>query len=444
MLIDPQPDFLRLVEKDEYLPSVSIWTRLGGIFLIGSVGAAFSLASVFQYNVIVKANATVRPTGEIRLVQATAEGTVINIKVKENQVVKKGDTIALIDNSQLQSRREEILGNIRQNELQRAQFNAQLKALETQITAESNAMRQAITSAKADLSRNERDYKDRGITTQTEVQEAEAAAELAREEMNRYQQLGNTGAIAILQIKEKEQALKAALARLERTKAGLNPSNANVAIAQERISQEMTKGDSTLAALNKERQELIRRQIEIQNQISTAQQELKRVFTELQKTVIRTSEAGTILKLELRNAGQVVRPGDAIAQIAPKNAPLVVKARVPSSDISKVQVCKVPEVTKCSEGEVQMRLSAYPYPDYGILKGAVRGISADAITSQGNSNIPIAPYYEVTIEAERNHLTRGDKSYSIQAGMDVTAEIISKKETLLTFILRKARLLTDL
>ena len=46
------------------------------------------------------------------------------------------------------------------------------------------------------------------------MQEAEAAAELAREEMNRYQQLGNTGAIAILQIKEKEQAFKAAVARL--------------------------------------------------------------------------------------------------------------------------------------------------------------------------------------------------------------------------------------
>ncbi|MEH2454368.1 hypothetical protein [Nostoc sp.] len=46
------------------------------------------------------------------------------------------------------------------------------------------------------------------------MQQAEAAAELAREEMNRYEQLGNTGAIAILQIKEKEQAFKAAVARL--------------------------------------------------------------------------------------------------------------------------------------------------------------------------------------------------------------------------------------
>ncbi|MEH1938232.1 MAG: HlyD family efflux transporter periplasmic adaptor subunit [Nostoc sp.] len=444
MLIDPQPEFLRLVQNDEYLPPISTWTRLGGIFLIGSVGAIFGLTSVIQYNVIVKADATVRPTGEIRLVQAAAEGTIISIKVKENQVVKKGDTIALIDNSQLQTKKSQILGTIQQNQLQRTQIDAQLKALENQMTAESNAMGQAITSAKADLSRNKRDYQDKQITTQKDVQEIEASVELAKEELNRYQQLGNTGAIATLEIKEKEEAFKAATARLERAKAGLNPSDANVAIAQERIAQESTKGESTLAQLNKEKEEIIRREVEIQNQISSAQQELKQVFTELQKTVIRTSEAGTILKLELRNAGQVVRPGDVIAQIAPNKAPLVIKARIAASDISKVKVCKVVQVTKCPEGEVKMRVSAYPYPDYGILEGAVRGISADAITSQGNGNVPIAPYYEVTIEAQRLYLKKADKSYPLQAGMEVTAEIISKKETLLTFILRKARLLTDL
>ncbi|MGH7997861.1 MAG: HlyD family efflux transporter periplasmic adaptor subunit, partial [Brasilonema sp.] len=43
---------------------------------------------------------------------------------------------------------------------------------------------------------------------------------------------------------------------------------------------------------------------------------------------MRTAETGTILKLELRNPGQVVRPGQAIAQIAPSNAPLIIKARV--------------------------------------------------------------------------------------------------------------------
>jgi len=45
--------------------------------------------------------------------------------------------------------------------------------------------------------------------------------------------MGYTGAIAILQIKETGQAFKAAVVRLEGAKAGLNPSDANVAIAQE-------------------------------------------------------------------------------------------------------------------------------------------------------------------------------------------------------------------
>jgi HlyD family secretion protein len=37
-----------------------------------------------------------------------------------------------------------------------------------------------------------------------------------------------------------------------------------------------------------------------------------------------------------------------------------------------------------------------------------------------------------------------NQSYPIQAGMEVTADIISREEILLTFILRKARLLADL
>jgi len=45
--------------------------------------------------------------------------------------------------------------------------------------------------------------------------------------------MGYRGAIAILQIKETGQAFKAAVVRLEGAKAGLNPSDANVAIAQE-------------------------------------------------------------------------------------------------------------------------------------------------------------------------------------------------------------------
>ena len=89
-----------------------------------------------------------------------------------------------------------------------------------------------------------------------------------------------------------------------------------------------------------------------------------------------------------------------------------------------------------------MQISAYSYPDYGILKGAVRAISADIITPQTTS--AAVPCYEVTIQPERPYLIKGDRSYPLKSGMEVTADIISQEETLLKFVLRKARLLTNL
>jgi multidrug efflux pump subunit AcrA (membrane-fusion protein) len=215
-------------------------------------------------------------------------------------------------------------------------------------------------------------------------------------------------------------------------------------MAQERIAQEKARGESTLATLNKQRDELIQRQVEIQNQLNRDARELQQIESDLKKSVVKAPAAGIILKLNLRNPSQVVRPGESIAEIAPSNALLVVKARVAAQDISKVQLCKKEKVLDCTQGKVQLRVSAYPYPDYGTLKAAVRAISPDAITPQTNGADAAAPYYEVTIQPERPYLVKSDRQYPMQAGMDVTADIISREETVLTFILRKARLLTDL
>ena len=171
---------------------------------------------------------------------------------------------------------------------------------------------------------------------------------------------------------------------------------------------------------------------------------MQRIEIELGKTAIVAPTDGTILKLELRNFGQVVSPGTSIAQIAPADAKVVVMARVAAQDISNVKSCKEAKVEECKDGKVQLRFSAYPYPDYGILKGAVRAIAPDATTPQSGSAGAVAPSYEVTIEPETPNFVRGDHSYPILPGMEATADIISKEDTVLTFMLRKARLITDL
>lgn len=442
MLNDSNEAVLPNASSDEFLPPISRWSTLGGLFIFGTVGVAFALATVFKYNVTVKAPFTVRPLGELRIVQAAKEGTVEQIGVKENQVVKQGEIIAILDDSRLQTQKQQLQGNIEQLQRQLAQMSAQIAALDRQITAETNRNQRVIASAEADLSRNRRDYQDQQITTQADVKEAEAALGLANAELKAYQQLVESGAVSQLQFQQKQQAVQAALARLERAKASLNPSAAAVAIAESRIAQEKATGEATTATLNRERVALIQQQIELQNQLERDIRQLQQVEIDLKQSIITAPTDGTILKLNLRNSSQTVQLGTEIAQIAPSNTQLVVKVLVTSQDIAKVKIGQ----------NAQLRVSACPYPDYGTLQGIVSTISPDAIplqpdgtTATVESKLSGTPlFYEVTIKPESLSLGYGTRQCPIQLGMEGRADIISREETVLQFLLRKARLIADL
>ncbi|NEO29879.1 MAG: HlyD family efflux transporter periplasmic adaptor subunit [Symploca sp. SIO3C6] len=431
MVSDANPEFLQPAEPEEFLPPIGQWATLGGLVLLVGFSAAITLASVLKYKVTVKAPATVRPAGELRIVQATREGTVKSIAVKENQLVKQGDAIAYIDDSRLQTKKNQLQTNIRQNQRQLAQIDAQIRTVDEQVAAEGNRIRRTIASAQAELISIQRDYQDKQITTQAQVKEAEAALELASEELTRYQKLANTGAIAQLQIKEREAALKTATARLQRVKTALNPSAAPITAAKEQIAREQAAGEAALATLRREREMLTQRSIEVQNQIERDRQELQQIETELTHTIIAAPTDGTIFQLNLRNQGQFLRPTDTVAQIAPNHNFLVIKSLVQTQERDKIAVGE----------EVEMRVEACPYPNFGTLKGTVTEISADAITPVTASNGAAA--YEVTIEPASLSLKFGEHECNLQPGMEGRADILAREETILTFILRQARLLTD-
>jgi HlyD family secretion protein len=95
-----------------------------------------------------------------------------------------------------------------------------------------------------------------------------------------------------------------------------------------------------------------------------------------------------------------------------------------------------------------MRVSAYIYTDYGTLNGKVVSVGTDAITAQSepqegsnaNKSEPTSTYFEVIIQPDKTYLIKNNRQYEISSGMEVQADIISREETILTFILRKARL----
>ena len=64
-------------------------------------------------------------------------------------------------------------------------------------------------------------------------------------------------------------------------------------------------------------------------------------------------------------------------------------------------------------------------------------------TTPESHNAAVGSFYEATIEPENLTLGRGKHSCAIQLGMEGTADIISREETVLQFFFRKARLIAD-
>lgn len=460
MISHSNSDYLPQIQDNEFLPPIGRWTTIGGLVIVFVVGLAIPLAAVTKYKVTVKGQAVVRPAGELRLVQAATEGQVTHVFVTENQTVNKGDAIATIDDSKLQTRKSQLQSNIQQSQLQVVQVNAQINAINNQMQAETERINRVIAASVAELSDRTRNYQDKQITTVADVTEAQAnvkaaiaSLKAAQSKRNRYAGVAQQGALsqdqfeeAQLAVRQQEQAVQASQAKLRHVQAALNPSHAEVAIAESRIAQEKASGKASIATLDKDRQSLIQQRIEIQKQLEHDTRELQQVNLDLSQTVITATADGIISQLNLRNPGQTVPAGGEIAQIVPSNTPVEVKAMVRLQDKNKLQ-----------QGQnVQMRVSACPYPDYGTLKGKVKEVSPDAIIPQRNSNntsittdasqksSAVSSFYQVTVEPESLTLGRDKHQCAIHLGMEGTVDIISREETVLTFILRKARLIADI
>ncbi len=458
MLTNSNPKFLPSIQQDEFLPPISRWTKFGGLFIVAVVALAIPVASVTKYKETVKTQALVRPDGELRLVQAATEGQVMLIAAKGNQNVKQGDLIATLNDSRLQTQKSQLQDSIQQSRLQLGQINIQINVLNNQILAETDRIEGNVAAAIAEFHRIQREYQDKQITTQAEFQETEsdlkateAALSAAQAKLNRYRSAAKEGAISRDQLQEvqlavhqQQQAVAAAKAKLTRAQTALNPSDAEIAIATSRITEAKASGETSLASLNKEREALIQQRIEINKQLEQDVLQLQQLNTDLKQTEITATTDGIISKLNLRNPGQTVRPGEEIAQIAPSNTKLVIQASVPAKDIGKLE-----------KGQMaQMRVSACPYSDYGTLEGKVTAIAPDAAFPQPDNNTPSTnnafsqqtgiAFYEVAIEPNNLAVGKENNQCAIQLGMEGQVDITTKEETVLQFLLRKARLTTNL
>ena len=453
---------LSVVEVEEFLPSIGKWITWGGMAVMIVIALIIPVSSVLKYKTKVKVSATIRPEGEVRLVQAKTEGQIVDIAAEPGEAVEKGDILATIDPFELKSQKRTIEKAIIQQRSQLAQLNSQIANLNRQTIAESDRNSLEILAAQAELDGNIRTYENTNTEVNSQLEEAqaqlkaaEATLEAAKNRQTRYQSVADEGALAKEELAEAElevirqqQEVEAAMAGLNTARAAIDPSDAEVEIARQRIRQLEKSGLTAITGLNREKEALVQQRIEIERQIQQSKGELEQINKQLKNTKIDATAKGTISKLELRNPGQLVQVGQEIAQIIPDGEALAINTLVTPEDIGKVELGL----------DVQMRVSSCAYPDYGVLNGEVTKIANDVTqtenNSQSNSTNSANPspqtsgaggnFYKVTVIPESTSFGRKNFKCKLQTGMQGSAEIITREETALQFILRKARLISDI
>ena len=138
---------------------------------------------------------------------------------------------------------------------------------------------------------------------------------------------------------------------------------------------------------------------------------------------MRSPFDGTIFEFPVSKPGEVVQPGQRIAQIAPQNTDVVLKASMPIQDSGFLKVGM----------PVKVKFDAYPYQEYGIVEGKVTWVSPDSKiqqTPQGNSES-----FELDIALSQQYVDNGEKRVSLAPGQTADAEVIIRQRRIIDFVI---------
>lgn len=148
-------------------------------------------------------------------------------------------------------------------------------------------------------------------------------------------------------------------------------------------------------------------------QIWQCEEELKTYEENLEFYTIKANASGYVTQLQVLSEKEVVSAGDMIAYIVNKNE-LIFECYVPDSEIAEVEL----------DQKVNVKISAYPYNDYGMFEGTVIEISDISVQNENYGNV-----YVVKVLMEEK------EDAKLTIGMGGMADIVIGERSALEYFL---------
>ena len=173
------------------------------------------------------------------------------------------------------------------------------------------------------------------------------------------------------------------------------------------------------------RQQEYRKEVETQladvsREVLSDNEKLHAVTDDLARTEIKAPASGQVVGLAVQTVGGVVQPGQKLMDIVPKDAPLLLEARVAPHLIDRVH----------ADLPVDVRFSSFAHSPQLVVDGKVVSISGDLLT-EPQTNIS---YYLARVQVTPEGLKHLGKR-QLQPGMPVEVIFKTGERSMLTYLL---------
>jgi hemolysin D len=348
------------------------------------------------------------PKGEVYKVNPVELGKVSSILVAEGQTVKAGQVLFELDDQLAKGEVERLkqLLNMAQLEFAEKQSLLDRTLMEVQIrqviaNADSQGQQAAIMQAKA---------KAEALVGQVGQHKVEKAANSER--LARLEPLVKAGALSKEVFFQAEQNFRERVLAITQSQGELNQTKAELKRLQAGLNQKIAEAETTRLQTEQRIQQLKMEMTQIQAKVAETRNLLASSKAKLEQRYIYSPINGTLSYLHVSHRGEVVQPGQNIAEIARQGVPLILMASLPSREAGFVK----PDMA------VQLKFDAFPYQEYGIIPGKIMKVSLDT-----QQNEKLGPFYQVEIALERSTVNSDHGLVKFKAGQTASAEIILRR-----------------
>lgn len=370
-----------------------------------------------------------------KTVQHLEGGIVKTILVRDGEMVKKDQTLVILEDTQPSALLEVIRGQYfislaresrlkaQQNGWDKIRYPEELLEYQGDLRS-----KDAIQMQNQTFNVRKQAYQGEVELYQGQIEQLRAKADGLRAQKSSRDQLVNSYRSELRDFREllKEgYADKQKVREFERNLAEKEGERGELISSFAAAELEISETQLKILQLQKELQREVAKELsEVQAELFELRERLQSLQDTVLRTDIKAPDAGMVLGLQVHTLGAVIPPGGKILDIVPQNEKLIVEARVSPLDIDRISIGQIAEI----------RFSAFKSRTTPKVEGKLITVSADRLVDEESRDKE--PYYLARVEITSQGLEDLARSeLKLLPGMPAEVLINTGERTLLQYLM---------